>query len=142
MLQLLDTFFFVAHAGLIGFNLVGWIHPRTRPFQLVTLLATAFSWFVGGLWVGRIGYCVCTDWHFQVRRELGINDPPDFDYIQLLVLKLTGISLEKETSWWLSALTFLGIVLATTLVRLVPGRRPEKLSSADDDSRERPTGGE
>jgi len=36
-----------------------------------SLLLTAFSWFVLGIWYGW-GYCVCTDWHYMVLRdELG-----------------------------------------------------------------------
>ena len=39
-----------------------------------------------GLWKG-IGYCICTDWHFQIRSELGIHDSAD-SYLQLLVRKI------------------------------------------------------
>jgi hypothetical protein len=43
-----------------------------------------------GLWKG-VGYCVCTDWHWQIRQALGIHDS-DTTYIQFLVRVLTGWS--------------------------------------------------
>jgi len=52
------------------------------------MLLTAFSWFFLGSWFGW-GYCVCTDWHWQVREAMGIHDRSD-SYIHFLLLKLTG----------------------------------------------------
>lgn len=88
MLAFLNVFFLVFHTLLILFNAVGWAWRRTRRFHLFTVLATAFSWLLMGLWYG-VGYCVCTDWHFQVRRAMGIHDT-DSTYIQFLVRELTG----------------------------------------------------
>ncbi|MEO5906489.1 MAG: DUF2784 family protein, partial [Saprospiraceae bacterium] len=64
--ELLDYFFFFFHTSLILFNCFGWIFPKLRRWNLITLLLTAFSWFVLGIWFG-LGYCVCTDWHWAVR---------------------------------------------------------------------------
>lgn len=69
-LRLLDVAFFAFHTVLVLFNLLGWVWRPTRRWNLITLGVTACSWFVMGLWYG-IGYCICTDWHWQVRRELG-----------------------------------------------------------------------
>lgn len=88
MLAFLNVFFLVFHTLLILFNAVGWAWRRTRRLHLFTVLATAFSWLLMGLWYG-VGYCVCTDWHFQVRRAMGIHDT-DSTYIQFLVRELTG----------------------------------------------------
>jgi Protein of Unknown function (DUF2784) len=83
-----DAFFWMFHTALIFFNLFGWIPARTRRLNLITLTITLFSWLVMGFWKG-IGYCICTDWHFQTRSALGIHDGAD-SYLQLLVRK-TGI---------------------------------------------------
>jgi hypothetical protein len=88
--QLLNVGFFVFHTAWIGFNCLGWMWRRTRPWQLATVSLTAVSWFGLGAWYGW-GYCPCTDWHWQVRARLGFNDPPS--YIQLLIRELTGIEL-------------------------------------------------
>ena len=74
--------------------MLGWIFPKTRKWNLVTLSLTAFSWFVLGIWFGW-GYCLCTDWHWQVRRHLGYYDE-SHSYIHFLVLKLTGFDLPTK----------------------------------------------
>jgi Protein of Unknown function (DUF2784) len=88
--QLLNIFFFVFHTAFTLFNLVGWLFRKTRKFHLVTLILTACSWFVLGIWYGW-GYCVCTDWHWAVRRKLGYTDQSR-SYIHFLIQKLTGIN--------------------------------------------------
>ena len=86
--RLLDIFFFLFHTLLTLFNLLAWIWPKTRKANLVSLLLTAFSWFFLGIWYG-IGYCPCTDWHWQVRYRLGDTDLPA-SYIKFLLDSLTG----------------------------------------------------
>jgi len=90
MYQFLNYFFFVFHTAFTLFNCFGWIFRSTRKWNLVTLLLTAFSWFILGIWYGW-GYCFCTDWHWKVREHLGYSDESD-SYIHFLVLKLTGIN--------------------------------------------------
>ena len=87
-LLFLDGMFFVLHAVLIAFNVFGWIPKKSRRLNLICLLATAVSWLLMGLWHG-IGYCVLTDWHWQVRNALGIHDSGQ-SYIELLVRVVTG----------------------------------------------------
>ncbi len=87
MLHLLDWFFLLFHSGIIMFNLFGWIWQKTRRANLILLLLTAFSWFVLGIWYGW-GYCICTDWHWQVLRKLGEHDLPN-SYITYLLLRLS-----------------------------------------------------
>jgi len=87
-LQILNIAFFAFHSALVVFNVSGWIFRRTRKLNLACLSVTAISWFVMGIWQG-VGYCILTDWHWQIRKALGIHDP-DQSYIQLLVRVLTG----------------------------------------------------
>lgn len=91
---LLNIFFIVFHTVFTLFNIVGWIFPRTRKLHLITMLLTAGSWFILGIWYGW-GYCVCTDWHWQVREAMGIQDRSD-SYIHFLLLETTGIDWDKQ----------------------------------------------
>ena len=91
MYYLLNIFFFVFHTVFTLFNIVGWLFSKTRNLNLITLLLTAFSWFVVGMWKG-IGFCYCTEWHWQVREHLGYTDQTN-SYIHFLILKLTGANL-------------------------------------------------
>lgn len=61
---------------------------------MITMLLTAFSWFLLGIWYGW-GYCACTDWHWQAREALGYHDRSN-SYIHFLILKLTGKDLDQE----------------------------------------------
>ena len=74
--------------------MLGWAFKRTRKWQLVTLLLTAFSWFVLGIWYGW-GYCLCTDWHWMVREALGYHDRSN-SYIHFLLLHITGINFDTQ----------------------------------------------
>lgn len=94
MYQFLNIFFFVFHTVWTLFNMTGWMFRPARRLHLVTLTLTALSWFVLGIWYGW-GYCLCTDWHWQVRRELGFRDESS-SYIHFLVLKLTGINMDPQ----------------------------------------------
>jgi Protein of Unknown function (DUF2784) len=84
----LNIFFFIFHTVFTVFNMIGWIFPKTRKLHLITMLLTAFSWFVLGAWYGW-GYCACTDWHWQAREALGYHDRSN-SYIHFLILKITG----------------------------------------------------
>lgn len=84
----LNIGFFVFHTAWVAFNCAGWIWRRTRPWQLATSSLTALSWVGLGIWYGW-GYCPCTDWHWQVRARLGLDNPPS--YVQLLIREITGI---------------------------------------------------
>ena len=101
MLPFLNILFFVLHTGLVLFNLFGWAFKRTRVWNLAALLATLFLWTVMGFWKG-FGYCLCTDWHWQVRQGMGIEETSS-TYIHLLILKLTGLDLPDDTVFWITA---------------------------------------
>lgn len=92
--QFLNIFFFVFHSVFTLFNIVGWAFPKTRKLHLITMLLTTASWFVLGIWYGW-GYCVCTDWHWQVRETLGYHDRSN-SYIHFLLLKLTGRNFDPQ----------------------------------------------
>lgn len=107
----LDIGFFAFHTGLVFFNLLGWIWPKTRRWNLLTLALTGISWFVMGAWRG-IGYCICTDWHHQVRAQLGhFDDPPT--YLQLVLKEITGITFDPNVIQTITAMGFaFGLVMS------------------------------
>jgi hypothetical protein len=122
--QLLNYFFFCFHTALIFFNTSGWIFHKTRKWNLITLLLTAFSWFVLGIWYGW-GYCVCTDWHWSVRRHLGYHDESN-SYIQFLAQKLTGINFSIQLVDSITAIVFF-ISLALSIWLNIRDRRLKKI---------------
>ncbi len=89
MLQFLDYFFLIFHSLFTLFNMTGWLWRKTRRVHLATILITAFSWFILGIWRGW-GYCFCTDWHWKVRDAMGRPIGSD-SYIHFLILDITGI---------------------------------------------------
>ena len=107
ILQIIDYFFILFHTALILFNILGWIVPKWRLANLITLSITAFSWFVLGIWFG-IGYCPFTDWHRKVRELLGYNDSSN-SYIHFLILKITGINLPEN---WVDTTTVIVFFIA------------------------------
>ena len=102
MLAVLNVAFFVFHTALILFNVFGWIPKRLRKWNLACLLLTLAGWTILGIWYGT-GYCICTDWHWQVREAMGIRESAD-SYIVLLVRNLSGwdppIDLANTVAMW------------------------------------------
>ena len=92
--ELANYLFFIFHIALIFFNLFGWISPRWRRLNLITLSLTAFSWFVLGIFYG-FGYCFLTDWHWQVRDALGYSTEST-SYIHFLILEITGVLMNEK----------------------------------------------
>jgi len=104
-LQILDWFFVVFHSGIIIFNMFGWMWIKTRKWNLFTLMLTAFSWFVLGLFFG-IGYCFLTHWHWDVLAALS-EYPPENSYVQYLIRRLTSIRISAEFADILTLLVFI-----------------------------------
>src|SRR5260221_6948448 len=104
MLPLLDQGCFILHTLLIVFNLVGWAWKPTRLLHLITFGLTAFSWFVLGAFYNW-GYCLCADWHFKIREQLGYEDKVG-TYIQLMATHYFGVDLSYEASNWIGGSVF------------------------------------
>jgi hypothetical protein len=92
MLKLLDIFLSFLHFELIGFNLFAWIFPKTRKAHLITIGATAFSWFGLGIFFGW-GYCPITEWEWQVKQKLGETNLPN-SFIKYYADKITGRNID------------------------------------------------
>lgn len=113
MLIFLDITCFVLHTLLILFNLAGWAFRRTRLAHLVVLSLTLFSWFVMGAYYGW-GYCLCADWQFQIRRQLGYVDV-ETSYLQLLARQVFGLTFSRSVSDWVAGTALVLIVIATAI---------------------------
>ena len=114
MLVVLDYAFFIFHTLWILFNMFGWMSPRTRLAHLVVLGLTILSWFGLGVFYGW-GYCLCTDWHFQVRQQLGYA-MTETSYIQLLIRQLFGLTISRKLADSMAAGVLVLIVIATITV--------------------------
>ncbi len=84
-----------------------WIWQRTRKVHLVVILATAFSWFVMGIWYGW-GYCFLTDWEWDIKRQLGENDLPN-SFIHYLANNTLSLNISAEI---LDGLTLVVFIIA------------------------------
>lgn len=94
--QFLNIFFFAAHTLLMAFNVFAWMHPRLRRAHWVCMGVTLFCWVALGAVYGW-GYCPCTEWHFRIRREMGIHDGVS-SYLQLLAKVFAGLPMSRWTS--------------------------------------------
>ena len=81
------------HLGVLGANLFGWLYRPWWPWHRLCVGLTLVSWLGLGLIVGRVGYCVLTDWHWKIRTTLGVRHLPD-TYIDFL-LDRVGISVPR-----------------------------------------------
>ncbi len=129
MYQFLNYFLFIFHAVFVLFNLTGWWFKKTRRLNLITLSVTAGSWFVLGIWFGW-GYCLCTDVHWMVRRELGYNDQSR-SYIHFLILKTTGANLNQRLVGLCTLIGFLASIVMSVLLNIIDWRRRRKALRAE-----------
>jgi uncharacterized protein DUF2784 len=110
VLQILDFLLSIVHLVLIGFNLLGWIWPQTRKAHLITIVATAASWFILGIWYG-MGYCPVTDWQWDVKEKLGETNLPN-SFIKYFADKVTGNDLSPSL---IDTITVIFFVIAALL---------------------------
>lgn len=106
---ILDLVFSLVHITLIFFNLLGWIHPKTRRLHLYSISITLFSWVGIGYFFGW-GYCFLTDWHYQILDKLGEQNLPH-SYITYLIQKVSGWKLDDNL-----VMEYTGVVFAFVVI--------------------------
>jgi Protein of Unknown function (DUF2784) len=111
----LDIFFHITHVAIIFFTLTGWIFARTRKVHLIVVLATILSWAGLGIFFGW-GYCFWTDWHWQVRDQLGKDHPAS--YIKLLADSLTGQDWNAALIDLVTVIVFAAVLTITVFVNV------------------------
>jgi|SRR5690606_12372607 len=122
--KLANIFFFVFHITLIVFNLFGWIPRRLRRWNLLTLMLTAFSWFVLGIFFG-FGYCFLTDWHWQVRQHLGYHTS-SHSYIHFLLVTIFPVDISEAVVDRLTAILFFAALAISVWVNVRSWRQAYK----------------
>ena len=129
-LVFLDHAFLVAHTALIFFNLFGWAWRRTLRLNLLSIFLTAGSWVAFAPWYG-LGYCPCTDWHWQVKWALGQTHLPN-NYLTYLFDAWTGIAVSDEFAFrlaWGALLPALALSVWLNLKGRRSGKKNEKQTS-------------
>lgn len=121
LLHFLNVFFFAFHTVLILFNLFGWLFAKTRKLHFISMLLMFFSWGIMGIWMG-FGYCVLTDWHYQVLRKLGETGMPS-SYIAFLVEKFSGWLPDADLVNTLTLVLSIVALLCSVWVNFFRGRK-------------------
>ena len=124
MLKLLDIVFLCLHLLIISFNLFGWIWKRTRKLHLIVLAATLFSWFILGLKYG-MGYCFLTDWHWEVKRDLGATQLPA-SFIKYFFDQYTPLRLSASRVDLITAISTVIVVIIAIYLNFIRKRKALK----------------
>ena len=82
LISILNLLLHGVHLFIIVFSVIGWLIPPLRPLHLLLCLLIAFSWLVLGACKGW-GYCLVTDWQWQLMRKMGKTDLPS-SYMPML----------------------------------------------------------
>ena len=109
-LHILDYCFLIIHTALLLFNMFGWIWKKTRTLNLITLLATAFSWFGLGI-IYRFGYCISVDWHWDIKRQLGETALPA-SFTKYLIDNIFGADISPVLA---DQITLWGFIIALAM---------------------------
>lgn len=121
-LRLLDYLLTIVHLLIVGFDLLGWIWPKTRKVHFVAVCVTAGCWLILGMWFG-IGYCPVTDWQWQLKEHLGEQNLPS-SFIKYLADKITGSNISSDLIDWLTAAGFaMAVVLSVYLNFFLPKKK-------------------
>lgn len=110
-LMLADHSLNIFHLVIVLFLTFGWIFARTRQLHRWAVGITAFLWIVVGAFVGKLGYCPVTDWHWQVKKLRGEENLP-VSYIDYHLQKI-GIHLPPERADQIVMAVFAAIVVIT-----------------------------
>jgi hypothetical protein len=117
MLRLLDILLTVVHLAIVLFNLFGWIPKATRKAHLISILLTAASWFLLGIWYG-MGFCPVTEWQWNVKAKLGERNIPN-NFIEYIAEKITGYDFHPQLVGSVIAICFLLAALFSVWVNFV-----------------------
>jgi hypothetical protein len=123
MLQFLNILLTIVHLAIVGFNLFGWIFKATRKAHLVSVLLTAASWFLLGIWFG-IGYCPFTDWQWRVKERLGEQNLPG-NFIEYFSEKITGYNFDPQLVNNVTVISFAVVTVISVYLNLGKAKRKQ-----------------
>jgi len=92
-----------------------------RIVHLLTVAATAFSWFVLGIWFGW-GYCPITHWQWNVKKQLGETNLPN-SFIKYYADKISGKDIDPIIVDRATLIVFLAVIVLTTFLYFVDRKR-------------------
>ena len=110
MLKTFDIFFELIHILVILFSLIGWVFPKSRRLHRYHLAIILISWLGLGYFYG-FGYCFLTDWHWQIKAEMGVLNLPS-SYITYLLEKINLNMFSEKTVEYATALILLLSIFA------------------------------
>jgi hypothetical protein len=128
MLHFLDILLTIVHMAIIGFNLFGWIPNASRKIHLISILCTAASWFVLGIWFG-FGYCPFTDWQWQVKEQLGERNLPS-NFIEYFAEKVLATNFDSQFVGNVIGISFALVSLISIYLNFFKGRKQNKSVSS------------
>lgn len=114
-LAALDWALHAMHVGLIVFLLLGWVWRPLHKLHMLAVVIVWLCWLVLGWMAGHFGYCLLTDWHWQVKQALGETGLPR-SYIDYMYQKLTGHTPDAQLVYWLTAAIMLACSVASVWV--------------------------
>ncbi len=117
MLHFLDILLSIVHLAIVGFNLLGWMYKKTTKAHFISIVLTASSWFLLGIWFG-MGYCPFTDWQWQVKEKLGERNLPS-NFIEYFAEKFTGIDFDARFVNNMIAISFVIVALLSIYVNFI-----------------------
>ena len=127
MLKFLDILLTFFHLAIVIFNLFGWIPKATRKANFITIILTAASWFILGIWYG-MGYCPVTEWQWDVKEQLGEQNLPS-NFVEYMAEKITGHDFSSQLVSNVIAISFSLAMAATVYVNfLMPLLKRKKLA--------------
>ncbi len=111
MLHFLNIFYTILHLLIITFNLFGWYFTKTRKLHLIVIGSTIVAWLLIGMYVGNIGYCPLTDWHWDVKRQLGERQLPS-SFVKYIIDKSFSVDSNR---YWVDVITAGGLVFGSIM---------------------------
>jgi hypothetical protein len=91
--------------------MVGWIFPTTRTLHFWAVITILFAWLGIGWYVGTIGYCPITDYHWEIKRSLGETQLPN-SFIKYMLDWVFQADFERKA---VDQLTGIVMVLVVTI---------------------------
>lgn len=111
----LNIFLHIIHSTMVWFVLLGVFFKRLIPLHFTIITLIWISWIGLGIKMKHLGYCILTDWHWQVKYRLAETDLPA-SYITYMLQMLTGVRFEDR-----SIAIFAGSVMV--LITITSGTR-------------------
>lgn len=109
--QALNIALHLLHSGMVLFMLTGWAFRRLLLAHRILLAFIWASWLGLGWYVGFLGYCILTDWHWQLKEAMGEYGMPP-SYIEYMLWQLGTPDLPDA---WMATGTGAAFVILTAL---------------------------